>query len=174
MSNTKCNPKYKPFIELQSLAKDRPAPKNNNASIADMVKHWVEALKESHGGNPFPLPNMREVDQQGLYASNFCLYKPFAEGYGYVSGNFRILGRDTNMCQGHWYVWSDGTGLFIYRGWGKLGGAMIGGVSQSSCEIRFFMFGCNHEWQQTRNLGNCYNEYTCKHCGAVQNIDSSD
>lgn len=33
---------------------------------------------------------------------------------------------------------------------------------------------CMHEMRHTANLGRCYNQYTCIHCGKVENIDSSD
>ena len=32
---------------------------------------------------------------------------------------------------------------------------------------------CTHEYT-TRNLGRCYNQYTCKHCGYSYSIDSGD
>ena len=32
---------------------------------------------------------------------------------------------------------------------------------------------CAHEYV-TKNLGRCYNNYTCKHCGYSYDIDSSD
>lgn len=32
----------------------------------------------------------------------------------------------------------------------------------------------NHNWKHTANLGRCYNEYTCTHCGAVSRVDSGD
>jgi hypothetical protein len=31
-----------------------------------------------------------------------------------------------------------------------------------------------HVWKHTRELGRCYNEYTCVKCGAVHHIDSGD
>lgn len=33
---------------------------------------------------------------------------------------------------------------------------------------------CEHEWYQSKNLGRCYNEYTCSKCGRTKNVDSSD
>lgn len=32
---------------------------------------------------------------------------------------------------------------------------------------------CVHEWTFTKNLGNCYNRYTCSRCGKVWDVDSS-
>ena len=32
---------------------------------------------------------------------------------------------------------------------------------------------CRHEYE-SKNLGRCYNSYTCKHCGDYHTIDSSD
>jgi hypothetical protein len=31
-----------------------------------------------------------------------------------------------------------------------------------------------HEWVESRNVGKCLNEYTCKTCGERQTVDSSD
>jgi hypothetical protein len=33
---------------------------------------------------------------------------------------------------------------------------------------------CEHDWQFSRNLGRCYNEYICRKCNAVDKVDSSD
>jgi hypothetical protein len=39
----------------------------------------------------------------------------------------------------------------------------------------FFTCGpCLHEKRTSRNLGRCYNEYTCAACGHVERVDSSD
>ena len=31
-----------------------------------------------------------------------------------------------------------------------------------------------HEWVHVRNLGRCYNQFKCIHCGKISNVDSSD
>jgi len=31
-----------------------------------------------------------------------------------------------------------------------------------------------HEWAFEKNLGRCYNQYKCIHCGKIHNVDSSD
>ncbi len=33
---------------------------------------------------------------------------------------------------------------------------------------------CIHEWDSGKNVGRCLNNYTCKKCGHVRQIDSSD
>jgi predicted SprT family Zn-dependent metalloprotease len=33
---------------------------------------------------------------------------------------------------------------------------------------------CDHEWGNTRNVGHCLNESTCKKCGTTVTLDSSD
>lgn len=123
------------------------------------VNETVEALRRSHGGQRFVAKNWRRVDSQGLYKTNFCLTTAVAEGYGYVEGNGKTY-------QGHWYVYHDGTGVFINRGWAD--------KSPNYCEVQFFAWGCDHSYERTKNLGNCYNRYTCCHCGHVMDVDSSD
>jgi len=33
---------------------------------------------------------------------------------------------------------------------------------------------CDHYWLFDRNLGRCYNQYKCSHCGALSRVDSGD
>lgn len=33
---------------------------------------------------------------------------------------------------------------------------------------------CMHEYEFDMNLGRCYNQYKCKHCGMIKKVDSSD
>lgn len=40
-------------------------------------------------------------------------------------------------------------------------------------DIEYYYIGCEHDYQRTRNLGNCYNEYTCTKCNRKENVDSS-
>jgi hypothetical protein len=40
-------------------------------------------------------------------------------------------------------------------------------------KVRFLRFGCAHEYE-TKNVGRCLTQYTCKKCGLTQTIDSSD
>jgi len=46
------------------------------------------------------------------------------------------------------------------------------------CEFKtmptFFRFGCDHDYQHSTNLGNCYNRYECTKCGFTKDVDSSD
>ena len=39
---------------------------------------------------------------------------------------------------------------------------------------RFYVIGCEHLEETRKNLGRCYNEYTCKSCGYIRTVDSSD
>lgn len=162
---------------LQTKARGGKPPKSTNDAVFQLTLGWIDELKENHGGNPFHAPNLREVDMEGLYRTNFCEFDPMEKGWGYFSAaNVKILGtsRPDSIMPGHWFIWSDGTGVFVYRGWGPEDRQLKDGVSNARCMVRFFAFGCKHEWEQSRNLGNCLNEYQCKHCGIVQTVDSSD
>jgi len=33
---------------------------------------------------------------------------------------------------------------------------------------------CVHDWEYSRNVGRCLNEYKCIHCGKLNQVDSSD
>ena len=39
---------------------------------------------------------------------------------------------------------------------------------------RFYIIGCEHLQETRKNLGRCYNQYTCVSCGYIRTVDSSD
>jgi len=41
-------------------------------------------------------------------------------------------------------------------------------------KITALRLGCKHKNVTSKNLGRCYNEYTCKDCGYTWQVDSSD
>ena len=41
-------------------------------------------------------------------------------------------------------------------------------------KVRYFAFGCDHNWINIRNEGRCLNRYKCENCGREEVIDSSD
>ena len=53
------------------------------------------------------------------------------------------------------------------------GGQTQGGRPTGKVRLRADMFPCIHEYVG-KNIGRCYNGYTCKHCGDYYTIDSSD
>jgi len=41
--------------------------------------------------------------------------------------------------------------------------------------IKYYVFEkCSHSWLHTKNIGKCFNEYTCQKCKSVKQVDSSD
>lgn len=59
-----------------------------------------------------------------------------------------------------WHYW-DGTGIgMMHDFWAG--------------KVRFFAFGCDHDFEHIRNEGRCLNRYKCKKCGHENLIDSSD
>jgi hypothetical protein len=60
--------------------------------------------------------------------------------------------------------WFSGEGYGITQEWDNKRGWFF----------KAYRFGCEHKKTLTKNLGRCYNEYTCKECGYVWTIDSSD
>lgn len=69
-----------------------------------------------------------------------------------------------NPKHGQWstraFLFSDGTGVALVQEYweGKL---------------RYFAFGCQHD-MLIENIGRCLHRHTCRKCGVVQEIDSSD
>lgn len=130
---------------------------------AAATQRFIELLKNNHGGNAFRVP-MSEVDQEQLAWTPFGSSTPVHTQYGYAS-------IDEQMEQGTFLIYADGRGIFLSRTYdGKFGG----GRPTPKLKIRFWRFGCQHDMKQTRNLGRCYNEFTCTHCGHKENVDSGD
>jgi len=53
------------------------------------------------------------------------------------------------------------------------GGQTMYGVSSGQVPLRSDGTPCLHEYT-SKNVGRCLTEYTCKHCGLIYQIDSSD
>ena len=53
------------------------------------------------------------------------------------------------------------------------GGQTQGGSPSGKVRLRPDETPCVHQYT-SRNIGRCYNEYTCIHCGMSYNIDSGD
>lgn len=53
------------------------------------------------------------------------------------------------------------------------GGQYMFGTATGKVRVREDGTPCKHEYTG-KNLGRCYNGYTCKHCGDYYTIDSSD
>lgn len=124
---------------------------------------FIEMLEKNHGGHLFTEP-MTEVDQYDLAWTPFMEAGPAFIRHGYA----QIDGRTES---GTFYVYYDGQGLFIAR---TYDGPYQAGKPNPKLKIRFWRFGCKHEMQRTRNLGRCYNEFTCTKCGHKETVDSSD
>lgn len=41
-------------------------------------------------------------------------------------------------------------------------------------KVRYFAFGCDHDYKHAGNEGRCLNRYKCEKCGDVMVLDSSD
>lgn len=71
---------------------------------------------------------------------------------------YRQFNHEGKYYSGHLFHFHRGTGVaYLWNG-----------------EHNWYEFGCDHKMEHTANLGNCYNQYTCKICGFTENIDSSD
>lgn len=80
------------------------------------------------------------------------------------------------------YVYSDGTGVGIEIDYWGHNADGVGYFylprpvnKKELLHVRWYTFErCKHNMEHTRNLGNCYNEYTCSKCGYIERIDSGD
>jgi hypothetical protein len=90
-----------------------------------------------------------EITQEEFAQSDFFRYSPYATGWS------RTLLGDARM-------------FFLPR---DVGYALIGDYWEKT--VRIFKFGCQHE-STSKEVGRCLTEYTCKKCGYVEVIDSSD
>lgn len=117
-------------------------------------------VKGLHHNNT-PPTGLREVSPEEAQRRGWLLYAPAFREYRSVQwtrpdGKVEWL----NL----WMEWStlnDGVALVRGPGYGN------------EPAVRFFVFGCDHEFE-TKTVGRCLHESTCKKCGCVQVIDSSD
>lgn len=143
-------------------------PTNLDQRVRKMVEELWDTTPE---GQRFPnLPKgWRRVDENDFCHSKFFSYSPAYTMYRNdvqdksPEAQARYGSPHGTWYHGFYYHYHDGTGVFInsvYRN-GKY-------------EVEFFRFGCDHRYEHTARLGNCYNRYTCKECGHVNDVDSSD
>ncbi len=90
-----------------------------------------------------------EITPAEFAQSNFFRYTPLATGWS------RTLEGDANL-----FFMHDDNGF-----------AIIGDYHEKT--VRFFKFGCKHDFAG-EEVGRCLTKYTCKTCGFVQTVDSSD
>ena len=119
----------------------------------------------THGAPHEAPPNWREVSEAEFVEKAMRrIYSPDKIEYrSFPIKTTRPDGTERTYSQGiHCFWYYNGRGDAIgFDYWGK--------------RVRFFLFAeCEHQMVHTKNLGRCYNEYTCSKCGYVENIDSSD
>lgn len=108
--------------------------------------------------NAAPL-GLREITEAEFAQSDYWIYSPVKEEFRqimrYPEGVEPIKG-----LQGIRMYWMhDGHGWGMYHDyWAK--------------KIRYFRFGCEHEWTD-KKIGNCLHLYTCSKCGKKKEVDSS-
>jgi hypothetical protein len=128
-------------------------------------EQFVKLLQNNHHGNPFSYP-MTEVDQYELSTTPFGSCQSLYEQWAYCN-----VPNVQYPIKGMIYLYPNGRGVFIVN---HYDGKYSIDKPYPKLKIHFFKFGCSHIMQRTRNLGNCYNEFTCEVCGYTEKVDSSD
>lgn len=118
----------------------------------------------SYGAPSEAPPNFREVDEQEFVLNAMRrIYSPTRMEYRSFPITQTAYGRTSEPKTGitlNWYHNGKGDAILL---------------DYHERRARFFLFAeCEHEMKHTRNLGRCYNEYTCSKCGYVEQIDSGD
>lgn len=116
------------------------------------------------------LPNLKWLTAEEFAASHFFMYGPgtfFHQTFGgpNKSDNHEQCPVGFRHTQAHYamaFINSDMTGYL-----------MLAEHHEKKLAFASFAF-CKHENCTGRNLGRCYNEYTCQDCGYVHTVDSSD
>lgn len=117
-------------------------------------KYWggkIESLphpKYRYGCDAHPI-GWAEISQDDFAKSEFFRYEPYATGWS------RTAIGDARM-------------FFMPR---DCGFALIGDYWGG--RISIFKFGCQHDSNE-ETVGRCLTKYTCKKCGFVETVDSSD
>lgn len=119
-----------------------------------LAKYWGDKIesvphpKYRYGCDVHP-HGWDEITQEEFAQSSFFRYTPLA-----IMWSRTLLG-DARM-------------FFMPQ---DAGFAIIG--DHQSGKLSFFKFGCQHD-SMSENVGRCLTKYTCKKCGFVEAVDSSD
>jgi predicted RNA-binding Zn-ribbon protein involved in translation (DUF1610 family) len=126
---------------------------------------YRQKLESNHGGNIFTHDTLKEIDQYGLYETPFLDQEPIYKKYIY----FRPDGA-YHTRTGFAYLYNDGTGVIVSRGYER---DIIAPV-QNRLMVKFYRFGCEHEYRETNKSRGFEHNYRCAKCGYDYWVDSSD
>ena len=128
-----------------------------------MTDEQIKAFFPTNDGFNYAPVGFHEVTEKEFAQSGFFTYPFEANEYRQLlyDQNGKPLTKDTPILSIRLFFHSDNQGF---------------GMSTDywAGKVRYFRFGCEHEYEHTKKLGNCYNQYTCKVCGHVNAVDSSD
>jgi len=129
------------------------------------LEHYVKVFDHNHGGNQFADDTLKEIDQYELYNTLFIDQEPIYKKYIY----FRPHGANLSRT-GIAYLYSDGTGVIISRGYER---DVIAPV-RNRLMVKFYRFGCEHTYRETDKSRGFEHHYRCDKCGNEYWVDSSD
>lgn len=132
-----------------------------------------------------PLPNLRWVTESEFARSHFFMYS----GYVQFGADFGGPNESDNHAQvppgysnpahkAHAQCWVDNGGkgfVMVSEYYHPIDPKRPYPHGESVGRVWFGLFAfCEHKNVTQRNLGRCWNEYTCRNCGHSWEIDSSD
>lgn len=124
--------------------------------VSDEVNH-----RTVYGDYNSPPPGLVEIDEKEFSSSMFFVYTP-------TKVEFRQIVPNRLPWKGEKYYLS--IRLFFFHDGNGLGMSNVHGV-----RVRYFRFTlCDHKDSEVVKLGNCHHKYTCRKCGYVNEVDSSD
>ena len=129
------------------------------------TKERIEkALKEFGNYNSLPKP-YKILDQRDFYYQQNHLTVYETEHRQIIDEQFGKQCRNTIIYWG----FDNGLAIVFPNDW-----KIVDDHAEYKDLPTFLLIGCDHDYKQSANLGNCYNRYECTKCGFTKDVDSSD
>ena len=145
-------------------------------STIEKREAFIKALQERSSDKwSEPLPNLKWISAEEFASSEFFMYStPYTFmvnlGGPNKKDNLKQLPLEIPKEQHTWALYPR-----VFMGDDMKGFVILSSRYMKPARIWFGKFAfCNHDHTDGKNLGRCYNQYTCKDCGYSWAVDSSD